>query len=51
MNLKLKIEKQEINYLNYSNALWAYFEFHTAQVGNMLPNQAMLPDWAIGLNC
>ena len=48
MNLTLKTEKQEINYLNYSNPLWDCFEFHIAQVGNMLQNQAMLPNWAIG---
>ena len=50
MNLLVKIENQEIDYLNYSRELWGCFAFHIAQVGNMLPNQAMLPDWAIGLD-
>ena len=47
MNITLKTEKQEMNYMNHSYALWDCFEFHIAQFGNML-NQAMLPDWAIG---
>ena len=51
MNLTFKIEKQEINYLYYSNALWDCFGFHMAQIGNMLPNQSMLLDWAIGPDC
>ena len=38
MNLTVKIEKQDMNYLNYSYALWDCFEFHMDQVGNMLPN-------------
>ena len=56
-NLPLKTEKQEMSYLNYNNALWDSFKFHIAQIGNMLPNQATLPDWAIhyfswqGINC
>ena len=48
MNLMLKTEKQEMYYLNNHNALWDCFGFHVAQIGSMLPNQAMLPDWAIG---
>ena len=48
-DLKLKTAKQEMHYLNYHNALWGCFGFHIAQIGNMLPNQAMLPDWAISL--
>ena len=48
MNWTLKTEKQEMNYLNYINALCDCFEFLIAQVDNMLPNQAMLPDWAMG---
>ena len=51
INLTLKVDKQEMNYSNYSNASWDCFEFHIAQVGNMLPNQAMLPDRAIGPDC
>ena len=44
----LKTEKQNKKYhLKYDNALWGCFEFHIAIVDNMLPNQAMLPDWAI----
>ena len=46
----LKTEKQEMYYLNYHNALWHCFGFHIAQIGNMLPKQTMLPDWAIGLD-
>ena len=38
-------------YLDYHNALWDCFELHIAQIGNMLPNQAMLPEWAIGPDC
>ena len=30
MNLTPKMEKQEINYLNYSNTLWDYVEFYIA---------------------
>ena len=48
MNLTLKTKKQEMNYLNYSNALWDCLGFHIAQVGNILPDQATLPYWAIG---
>ena len=44
MNSTLKTEKQEMNYLNYSNALCDWFGFHIAQISNMLPNQATLPD-------
>ena len=51
MNLTLKTEKQEMNYLNYSYALWDRFIFHIAQVRNMLLNQATLPDWAIVPDC
>ena len=47
MNLTLKTEKHEMNYLNYSNALWDCFGFHIAQVGNILLNQTTLPYWAI----
>ena len=43
----LKTEKQEMYYLNYHNALWDCFWFHIAQIGNMVPNQVMLPDWAL----
>ena len=50
-NLMLKTEKQEMYYLNYQNALWDCFGIHVVQIGNMLPNQAMLPDWTIGLDC
>ena len=39
MNLTLKTEKHEMNYWNYSNALWDCFGFHIAQVGNILLNQ------------
>ena len=49
-NLKLKTAKPEMYYSNYYNALWDCFGFHIAQIGNMLPNQVMLPDWAIGLD-
>ena len=49
-NLTLKTAKQEMCYLKYHNALWDCFEFQIAQIGNMLPNQAMLPDLAIGLD-
>ena len=38
MNLTLKSEKQEMNYLNYSNALWDCFAFH------ILGNVAWLGD-------
>ena len=38
INLALKTEKQDINYLNYNNALWDSFGFHIAQVGNILRN-------------
>ena len=41
----IKTEKQEMSYLNYSNALWDCFEFCTAQFDNMLQNKAILPDW------
>ena len=51
MNLTLKTEKREIHYLNYHNALWDCFGSHIAQIGNMLLNQAMLPDWTIGPDC
>ena len=47
----LKKEKQEMNYLSNSNALWDYFEFPIAHVGNILSNQAMLPDWALDPYC
>ena len=47
-NLTLKSEKQEMYYLNYHNALWDCLGFHIAQIGNMLPNQAILLDRAIG---
>ena len=30
MNLKIKLKKQEMNELNYSNALWNCFEFQIA---------------------
>ena len=35
MNLMLKMEEQEMNYLSNSDALWVYFEFHIAHVGNI----------------
>ena len=47
-NNDTNFEKQEMNYLNYSNALWDCFRFHIAQVGNMLSNLTILPEWAIG---
>ena len=50
MNLRFKTEKQEIIILNYSDALWNCFGFHIAQVGNILVNQATLPNLAIGLD-
>ena len=50
-NWTLKTEKQEMYYLNYHDALWDCFGFHIAQISNMLPNQAMLPVWAIGPDC
>ena len=40
-----------MNYLNYSNAFWDCFGFHIAEVSNMLQNQAIMPDWAISLDC
>ena len=40
----LKTEKQVMNYLDYGNVLWDCLEFYIAQVGKILPNQAMLPD-------
>ena len=40
-----------MHYSNYHNALWDCFGFLIVQIGNMLPNQAMLPDWAIGPDC
>ena len=50
-NLTLKTEIQKMYYLDYHNALWDCFELHIAQIGNKLPNQAMLPEWAIGPDC
>ena len=47
----LKTEKQEMYYLNNHNTLWDCFGCHIAQIDNMLPNQAMLPDWAICPDC
>ena len=41
MHLTLKTGKQEMNYLNYSNASWDCFGFHVAQVGNTLPNRTV----------
>ena len=35
-----------MNNMNHRTALWDCFGFHIVQVGNMLPNQATLPDWA-----
>ena len=49
--LTLKTEKQEMYYLNYNNSFCDCFGFHIAHIGNMLPNQAMSPDWAIGPDC
>ena len=43
--------KTRNEFLNDSFALWDCFEFQIAQVGNMLPNQAMLPNLAIGQHC
>ena len=36
-----------MHYLNYHNALWDCFGFHIAQIGKMIPNQAILPNSAI----
>ena len=41
-NLRIVLEKQRMNHLNYSNALWD-FEFHIAQISKILPNHALLP--------
>ena len=35
MSLKLKTEKQDMSYLNYSNALRDCFGFHIAESGNI----------------
>ena len=48
MNLTLKSETQEINNLIYCIASWDCLGFHIVQVGNMLTNQATLPDLAFG---
>ena len=50
-NLTLKTRKQEIYHLNYHNASWDCLEYHIAQIEDMLSNQAMLPDRAIGPGC
>ena len=49
MNLVLKTEKREMNYMNYSYALLEYFAFHICpSQQNVAESQATIPVWAIG---